>query len=126
MGSTALAEYMRTEDIGPRRLAIRPSGFRYLADRVSPWSLPSLPAIALHAAGNAGSADVSWLDQALRSLVQDVAEAEGARLPDVIAVCMTDDVLTLVLASPASQAPEPWTVDQAGTRWSIRRGDPLP
>jgi hypothetical protein len=62
----------------------------------------------------------------LRSLVQDVAEAEGARLPDVIAVCMTDDVLTLVLASPASQAPEPWTVDRAGTRWSIRRGDPLP
>ncbi|WP_324276949.1 hypothetical protein [Blastococcus brunescens] len=38
---------------------------------------------------------------------------------------MTDDVLTLVLTEPASEAPEPWTVDRAGTRWSIRRGDPL-
>ncbi|RBY78597.1 peptidoglycan-binding protein LysM [Blastococcus sp. TF02-09] len=76
-------------------------------------------------AGSAGSADVSWLDQALRSLVQDLAEAEGAHLPDVVAVCMTEDVLTLVFASPSPQAPEPWTVDSAGTRWSIRRGDPL-
>jgi nucleoid-associated protein YgaU len=81
---------------------------------------------ALHSAGSAGSADVTWLDQALRSLVQDLAEAEGVRLPDVVAVCMTDDVLTLVLTSPAPHAPAPWTVDQTGTRWSIRRGDPLP
>ncbi len=81
---------------------------------------------ALNSAGSAGSADVAWLDQALRSLVQDLAEAEAARLPDVVAVCMTDDVLTLVLTSPTSHAPEPWTVDRTGTRWSIRRGDPLP
>jgi nucleoid-associated protein YgaU len=80
---------------------------------------------ALQSAGVAGSADVTWLDQALRSLVQGLAGAEGARLPDVVAVCMTDDALTLVLTSPAPQAPEPWTVDRAGTRWSIRRGDPL-
>jgi nucleoid-associated protein YgaU len=81
---------------------------------------------ALQSAGSAGSADVTWLDHALRSLVQDLADAEGARLPDVVAVCMTDDVLTLVLTSPAPQPPAPWTVDQAGTRWSIRRDDPLP
>lgn len=80
---------------------------------------------ALQLAGSAGSADVSWLDRALRSLVQGLAQAEGARLPDVVAVCMTDDVLTLVLTGPASYAPEPWTVDEAGTRWSIRRSDPL-
>lgn len=77
---------------------------------------------ALH---SAGSADVTWLDQALRSLVQELASEEDSLLPDVIAVCMTDDVLTLVLTSPAPQAPKPWTVDEAGTRWSIRRGDPL-
>ncbi|SDY73677.1 LysM domain-containing protein [Modestobacter sp. DSM 44400] len=72
-----------------------------------------------------GSADVTWLDQALRSLVQVLAKVEGARLPDVLAACMTDDVLTLVLTGPAPHAPEPWTVNEAGTRWSIRRGDPL-
>ncbi|TFV52076.1 LysM peptidoglycan-binding domain-containing protein [Blastococcus sp. TF02A_35] len=80
---------------------------------------------ALLMAGSAGSADVSWLDQALRSLVQAQVDAEGARLPDVVAACTTDDVLTLVLASPATPAPEPWAVDSTGTRWSIRRGDPL-
>ena len=45
---------------------------------------------------SAGSADVTWLDQALRSLVQSLAKVDVARLPDVIAVRMTDDVLTLV------------------------------
>lgn len=74
---------------------------------------------------SAGSADVTWLDHALRSLVQDLASVGEGRLPDVIAVCMTDDVLTLVLTGPAPRAPEPWAVDEAGTRWSIRRGDPL-
>jgi len=74
---------------------------------------------------SAGSADVTWLDQALRSLVQELASVADGRLPDVIAVCMTDDVLTLVLTSPAPWAPEPWRVDESGTRWSIKRGDPL-
>jgi nucleoid-associated protein YgaU len=78
---------------------------------------------ALHAAG---SADVVWLDRALRSLVQSLAGVDGGRLPDVIAVCMTDGVLTLVLTSPATEAPQPWTVDASGTRWSVRRGDRLP
>ncbi|WP_233517704.1 LysM peptidoglycan-binding domain-containing protein [Geodermatophilus marinus] len=80
---------------------------------------------ALQEAGSVGSADVTWLDQALRALVQDLARVDAARLPDVVAACMTDDVLTLVLTEPASGAPEPWTVDSAGTRWSIRRDDPL-
>ncbi|TQN43742.1 LysM domain-containing protein [Blastococcus colisei] len=80
---------------------------------------------ALQRAGSAGSADVTWLDQALRALVQALASVDGARLPDVVAACMTDDVLTLVLTEPASEVPEPWTVDAAGTRWSIRRDDPL-
>lgn len=80
---------------------------------------------ALQEAGSVGSADVTWLDQALRALVQALARVDGARLPDVVAACMTDDVLTLVLTEPASEAPEPWTVDSAGTRWSIRRDDRL-
>jgi nucleoid-associated protein YgaU len=80
---------------------------------------------ALQEAGSVGSADVTWLDQALRALVQALAGVDGARLPDVVAVCMTDDVLTLVLTEPAWEAPEPWTVDPAGTRWSIRRDDSL-
>ncbi|RBY95254.1 peptidoglycan-binding protein LysM [Blastococcus sp. TF02-8] len=80
---------------------------------------------ALLKAGSVGSADVTWLDQALRALVQALAKVDGARLPDVVAAYMTDDVLTLVLTEPASEAPEPWMVDAAGTRWSIRRGDPL-
>jgi hypothetical protein len=58
-------------------------------------------------------------------LVQDLASVEDGRLPDVIAVRMTDDVLILVLTSPAPRAPEAWTVDEAGTRWSIKRGDSL-
>jgi len=88
----------------------------------------STPPELLHverALQSAGSADVTWLDQALRSLVQDLASVENGRLPDVIAVCMTDDVLTLVLNGPGTWAPEPWTVDETRTRWSIRRGDPL-
>ncbi|WP_345770704.1 LysM peptidoglycan-binding domain-containing protein [Blastococcus saxobsidens] len=80
---------------------------------------------ALQEVGSVGSADVTWLDQALRALVQALARVDGARLPDVVAVCMTDDVLTLVLTEPALEAPEPWMVDPAGTRWSIRRDAPL-
>ncbi|MDT0276058.1 LysM peptidoglycan-binding domain-containing protein [Blastococcus goldschmidtiae] len=76
---------------------------------------------ALLEAGSVGSADVTWLDQALRALVQALAKVDGAHLPDVVAACMTDDVLTLVLTEPASEVPKPWTVDPAGTRWSIRR-----
>nr|WP_211661361.1 LysM peptidoglycan-binding domain-containing protein [Modestobacter muralis] len=90
--------------------------------------ISSTPPELLHverALQSAGSADVTWLDHALRSLAQELASVDGGRLPDVVAVCMTDDVLTLVLTSPAPRAPEPWTVDAAGTRWSIRRGDPL-
>ena len=81
---------------------------------------------ALQTVGSVGSADVTWLDQALRSLVQILSTVDGAQLPDVVAACMTDDVLTLVLAQPAPDAPAPWTADAAGARWSIRRDDPLP
>jgi LysM repeat protein len=80
----------------------------------------------LQSAGNAGVADVSWLDRALRSLVQALARIEDARLPDIVAASMTDDLLTLVLTAPAPLVPDSWTVDQTGIRWSIRRDDPLP
>ncbi len=80
---------------------------------------------ALLATGRAGSADVRWLDHALRSLMQILAKTDDGQLPDVVAVCMTEDLLTLVLTTAALQAPLPWTVDASGTRWSVRRTDEL-
>ena len=80
---------------------------------------------ALLATGRAGSADVQWLDHALRSLTQALAKTDDGQLPDVVAVCMTEEVLTLVLTTAARQAPLPWTVDASGTRWSVRRTDEL-
>jgi nucleoid-associated protein YgaU len=80
---------------------------------------------ALLATGRAGSADVQWLDHALRSLTQALAKTDDGQLPDVVAACMTGEVLTLVLTTAARQAPLPWTVDASGTRWSVRRTDEL-
>jgi len=80
---------------------------------------------ALLATGRAGSADVRWLDHALRSLTQILTKTDDGQLPDVVAVCMTEDLLTLVLTTAALQAPLPWTVDASGTRWSVRRTDEL-
>jgi nucleoid-associated protein YgaU len=79
----------------------------------------------LLATGTAGIADVTWLDRAMRSLVQSQAPTGDARLPDVLAVRMTDDHLELVLSAPALHAPAPWTVDPSGTRWSVSRADEL-
>ena len=80
---------------------------------------------ALLATGCAGSADVRWLDQALRSLTQVLAKTDDAQLPDLVAVCMTEQELTLVLATVTQHPPPPWTVDASGTRWSVRRTDQL-
>ena len=60
---------------------------------------------AVLAAGRPAQADVTWLDQALRGLVQGVADIPGARLPDVIAVRVSADDLELVLTGPAVSAP---------------------
>ena len=82
---------------------------------------------AVLAAGNAGLADVTWLDAALRSLVQTTAEHPGGRLPDVIAVRLTDADLTLVLTGAAPNPPPPWRcVGEDASRWSIDRSDALP
>ena len=81
---------------------------------------------ALLARGPVGDADVTWLDTALRSLVQAVATGPvGGRLPDVLAVRMTPDVLELVLTVPEPGAPAPWQVDPSGLRGSVRRVDDL-
>jgi nucleoid-associated protein YgaU len=81
---------------------------------------------AVLTSGSAGIADVSWLDHALRSLVQTLADAPDARLPDVIAVCLSEDELTLFLTEPTPDAPPPWRVSEPGACWWIRRDDPLP
>lgn len=80
---------------------------------------------ALLSTGTAGMADVTWLNAALRSLVHSLAAIDTGRLPDVVAVRMTADTLELVLTGTQPDAPEPWVVDETGTRWSIGRGDEL-
>lgn len=87
---------------------------------------------ALLARGPGGAVDVAWLDVALRSLVQtfgspaDSTAVHGDRLPgglpDVVAVRLAADVLTLVLTAARPVAPLPWRVDESGLRWSLRRG----
>jgi nucleoid-associated protein YgaU len=81
---------------------------------------------AVLAAGTVGIANVTWLDEALRSLVQSIAVQPGGRLPDVIAVRITETELTLVLTGAAPEAPAPWRTEADATRWTIQRSDPLP
>lgn len=80
----------------------------------------------LMTAGTRGLADVTWLDQALRSLVQCLSKMPDARLPDVVAVRLGAQELELVLASPLAAAPAPWSADPSGLRWLLARGDELP
>jgi len=80
----------------------------------------------LMTAGTRGLADVTWLDQALRSLVQGLSKMPDARLPDVVAVRLGSQELELVLASPLAAAPAPWSADPSGLRWLLARGDELP
>lgn len=80
---------------------------------------------AVLVAGGAGLPDVTWLDRALRSLVQSLAGVPGATLPDVVAARLGADRLELVLAGVQADAPPPWKVDESGTRWSVDRGDEL-
>jgi len=81
---------------------------------------------ALLARGTAGSADMTWLNEALRSLVHTLAAAPDSRLPDVVAVRMTHDLLELVLSTSHRDPPKPWLVNESGLRWSVRRSDTLP
>ena len=76
-------------------------------------------------AGTRGLADVTWLDQALRSLVQGLSKVPGAQLPDVVAVRLGTADLELVLAAPMLVAPSPWSVQESGLRWRLARSDEL-
>jgi nucleoid-associated protein YgaU len=80
---------------------------------------------ALLSSGHAGMADVTWLNEALRSLVHALSATDAGRLPDVVAARMTAETLELVLTGAQPEAPKPWTVDETGTRWSIDRNDEL-
>ena len=88
---------------------------------------------ALLTAGSAGSSDATWLDQALRGLAQELALRGLAqqqpddptwRLPELIAACITDTGLQLVLDVPRTDPPGAWTASPDGTRWTLRRVDP--
>jgi len=87
--------------------------------------LPPVPS-ALGSAERAlqlqGHLDVAWLDTALRSLV---APARGTA-PDVVAVGVDAQAVTVVLAGQYWSAPAPWVVDETGTRWSLQRTAALP
>lgn len=80
----------------------------------------------LLSAGSAGIADVTWLNEALRSLVHALAAHDDARLPDVVAARMTSEVLELVLTNAQPNPPAPWVADETATRWVISREDTLP
>jgi LysM repeat protein len=79
---------------------------------------------ALLVAGHNGTADMTWLNQALRGLVHTLS-ATNTQLPDVVAASMTDEVLELVLTRADLPAPTPWQADESGTRWRIRRDEDL-
>ncbi len=122
-GGLLLAGVSLTALIGYRRRQFR----RRHPGRTISGSPPELIRAerAVLASGGVGITDVNWLDQALRGLVHRVAAEQGGRLPDVIAVRMSDDELTLILTGPSPAAPAPWRVDDSGSRWSVRRDDPL-
>ena len=79
---------------------------------------------ALLIAGDNGTADVTWLNQALRSLVHTLS-ATNTPLPDVVAASMTAEVLELVLTRADLRPPTPWQADESGTRWRVQRDDDL-
>lgn len=74
--------------------------------------------------GGPAMSDVDRLDRALRGLSQRLSGTEDGRLPDVIAVRMTREDIELVLATPMLDSPDPWSVGDAGLRWTLHRTDP--
>lgn len=82
---------------------------------------------ALRAQAPRATADITFLDTALRHLSATLREGTDPRnLPDVLAARYRDEQLELHLQHPASNPPPPWTSDPTGTRWTLRATDPLP
>ncbi|MDP9416848.1 MAG: LysM peptidoglycan-binding domain-containing protein [Actinomycetota bacterium] len=75
----------------------------------------------LIAAGTAAAADVTWLNRALRALARHLAAQPDGTLPDVLAVRLSDANLELLLTTPAAAPPAPWSSDDTGLRWRLRR-----
>jgi nucleoid-associated protein YgaU len=94
------------------------------AIRATPGELLAMERM-VRSAGSVGIVDVTWLDQALRSLPTSLSADPRARLPELIAVRMTHEILDLILAEEAPWAPAPWMVEDGGRRWRVRRGDDL-
>jgi len=102
--------------------------------RTIPRTRPELVEVEadVRSAGLAGGKDVAFLDRALRDLAM-----RSSRLPDVVAVRLTEDAVELVLAEPLTPAPTGWHVEgeiEAGveggaergaTRWRLPRSHPL-
>ena len=83
----------------------------------------------LLAQGSQSLLDVTWLDEALRDLAQQLSRA-GCLLPAVLAVRLNAQGLDLVLDERDRLAPltppRPWQVDEATGRWHLRRQDHTP
>ena len=69
---------------------------------------------ALLTAGTARAADAAWLDQALRGLAHQLGADPQGRLPDVVAACLTDAAITLVLQQARTDPPGGWSASPDG------------
>lgn len=76
---------------------------------------------ALVSAGTPAAVDVTFLDEALRSMVHAQASEPGRHLPDVVAARLTEHDLELALAAAQPDPPPPWTCDAEGVRWHVDR-----
>ncbi|WP_246066158.1 LysM peptidoglycan-binding domain-containing protein [Geodermatophilus aquaeductus] len=91
-----------------RRLAALPAGL-------------SATQAAVTAAADAGRADYSALDRALRGLAVLISAEPDGRLPDVVAARLDGDRLDLRLHGAADRPPPvPWTADETGLWWSLQ------
>jgi LysM repeat protein len=86
---------------------------------VPPPELASAERVLMGAEG----VDVTFLDRAMRSLARP--GLKPAATPDVLAVCMSADTVSVRLAYPAHNAPAPWAVDAQGVRWTLGRDSAL-
>lgn len=65
------------------------------------------------------STDAQWLTRALRHLA--TTTPPDRHLPDLAAAQLAPDGAELILASPSTDAPAGWTVEDAGHRWRLPR-----
>lgn len=109
---------------GTALLAWRSARRRQRRHRRPGRAIPPVPISARpieRALRTATTADVEWLDEALRGLARSLAGDPAGRLPDVVAAALDRDGVELVLAQPVRQAPGEWQPRDGGRRWYLPR-----